>query len=129
MNRHMPVLPVKYDAPSIGSNAFIAASGLVSGKAKLGDNVTVWYGAAVRGELCTDVHAWSRTFVWRFSDLPEPHLDLQVTSLRIGPLSFATSACSDRPGRALGVNLSQVSTSLSRSATTPTSRTALWWAG
>lgn len=46
----MPVTPVKYEVPSMGSNTFIAASGLVSGKATLGDNVSVWYGAAIRGE-------------------------------------------------------------------------------
>mmetsp|Transcript_9283 Transcript_9283/g.19842 ORF Transcript_9283/g.19842 Transcript_9283/m.19842 type:complete len:232 (-) Transcript_9283:381-1076(-) len=50
VNRHVPVAPVKYDAPTMGSNAFISPSSLVVGKVELGDSVSVWYNAIVRGD-------------------------------------------------------------------------------
>ena len=49
---------MKFDAPHIGNNAFIAPSGLVLGKVSLGEGASVWYNATVRGRSgqAWDVH-------------------------------------------------------------------------
>lgn len=51
LSRHMPVLPVRYKVPSLGQNAWVAPSGMVSGAVTLGDNSSVWYNAVIRGDF------------------------------------------------------------------------------
>ena len=50
VNRHAPVASTKFDVPEIGTNAFVAPSGLVLGKVALGEGASVWYNATVRGK-------------------------------------------------------------------------------
>lgn len=54
----MPVVPVKYDAPSVASDAFVAPSSLVMGKVSVGQASSIWYNAVVRGEQGSRV-PWS----------------------------------------------------------------------
>uniref|UniRef100_A0A7S0RQY0 Gamma carbonic anhydrase n=1 Tax=Chlamydomonas leiostraca TaxID=1034604 RepID=A0A7S0RQY0_9CHLO len=50
LSRHMPVVPVQYDAPSIASETFVAPSSLVVGNVKIGQQSSIWYNAIIRGE-------------------------------------------------------------------------------
>ncbi len=45
------VLPYKDFMPEIGENVFIAPSASVIGQSTLGNNVSVWFGATVRGDI------------------------------------------------------------------------------
>ena len=45
------VLPYLEHAPSIGEDVFIAANASVIGRTALGDRVSVWFGAVLRGDI------------------------------------------------------------------------------
>ena len=47
----MVVLPIRGRAPRLGSRVFIAPSATVVGDVVLGDDVSVWYGVVVRGDV------------------------------------------------------------------------------
>lgn len=93
VNRHVPVAPVQYDAPSVGKGAFVAPSGLVLGKVNawaasmhdavcgevqfntrhascnsaqvaLGEGSSVWYNAVVRGQMQQQHRQQCRGFCW-----------------------------------------------------------------
>lgn len=49
--RHMPKMPVQFDAPSTGAGAFIAPSGLMVGNVTANTKASVWYNATVRGDF------------------------------------------------------------------------------
>uniref|UniRef100_A0A7S3QRY5 Gamma carbonic anhydrase n=1 Tax=Dunaliella tertiolecta TaxID=3047 RepID=A0A7S3QRY5_DUNTE len=49
--RHMPSLPVQYDAPSSAPGSFAAPSSLMVGNVSLGRSSSLWYNAIVRGDL------------------------------------------------------------------------------
>lgn len=51
LNRHQPLLNVQMYAPTVGKNTFIAPTALVVGPAEIGDNVSIWYNASIRGDL------------------------------------------------------------------------------
>ncbi|GFR43673.1 hypothetical protein Agub_g4781, partial [Astrephomene gubernaculifera] len=51
LSRHTPVLPMRYNIPSVPESAWVAPSGMVSGNVTLGENSSVWYGAIVRGDF------------------------------------------------------------------------------
>lgn len=51
LNRHMPVMPMRYATPTLGQDAFVAPSGLVVGNVSLGDKSSVWYNAIIRGDF------------------------------------------------------------------------------
>lgn len=51
LNRHMPVMPMRYNTPTLGKDAFVAPSGLVVGSVTLGDKASVWYNAIIRGDF------------------------------------------------------------------------------
>ena len=46
----MPLVPVKYDAPSVPSDSFVAPSSLLVGNVTVGQRSSIWYNATVRGE-------------------------------------------------------------------------------
>jgi len=50
INRHTAVSPIKFDAPQISSNVFVAPSSLVLGNVSLGEGTSIWYNAVVRGD-------------------------------------------------------------------------------
>jgi hypothetical protein len=50
VSRHMPLVPYKFDQPSVPDDAFVAPSALVSGAVTVGKGSSVWYNAAIRGE-------------------------------------------------------------------------------
>ncbi|KAL6758020.1 trimeric LpxA-like protein [Haematococcus lacustris] len=49
-NRHMPIVPVKYASPSLGSDVFVAPSSLLLGNVTVGSKSSIWYNATVRGD-------------------------------------------------------------------------------
>lgn len=49
-NRHTPILPIQYDAPSIASDVFVAPSSVLVGKVSVGPASSIWYNATVRGK-------------------------------------------------------------------------------
>jgi len=49
--RHMPTLPVQYDAPHVAPTAFNAPSSLMVGNVSLGSQSSLWYNAVVRGDF------------------------------------------------------------------------------
>lgn len=51
VSRHMPSLPVQYDAPSAAPGSFAAPSSLMVGAVTLGKSSSLWYNAIVRGGL------------------------------------------------------------------------------
>lgn len=47
----MPILPFEQSHPSLGEGVFIAPNAWVIGDVELGDGVSVWYQATVRGDV------------------------------------------------------------------------------
>ncbi|GFH30552.1 gamma carbonic anhydrase 3, partial [Haematococcus lacustris] len=54
-NRHMPIVPVKYASPSLGSDVFVAPSSLLLGNVTVGSKSSIWYNATVRGAPCSSL--------------------------------------------------------------------------
>lgn len=52
--RHRTIQPVASSMPSTAAAAFIAPSATVAGDVRLGDRVSVWFGAVIRG-ACGDI--------------------------------------------------------------------------
>lgn len=49
--RHRTFQPVASSMPSSAAAAFVAPSATVAGNVRLGDRVSVWFGAVIRGTL------------------------------------------------------------------------------
>lgn len=47
----MPVIPFKSDTPQIGKDCFIAPNAWITGSCVLGDQVSVFFGAVLRGDI------------------------------------------------------------------------------
>jgi len=47
----MPAIPYKGDTPDLGKNVFIAPNAWVTGKVTIEDNVSIFFGAALRGDI------------------------------------------------------------------------------
>jgi len=45
------VIPFREKTPVIGENVFLASNASIIGEVKLGDKVSVWFGAALRGDI------------------------------------------------------------------------------
>ena len=92
-------------APRLGSGVFVAETAAVIGDVVLGDDVSIWYSAVVRGDCCS-IRIGARSNV-------QDNCSLHVTS-RIGPLTLeeevtlghnaVVHACTIRRGALIGMN-------------------------
>ena len=91
--------------PRLGSGVFIAETAAVIGDVVLGDDVSIWYSAVVRGDCCS-IRIGARSNV-------QDNCSLHVTS-RTGPLTLeeevtlghnaVVHACTVRRGALIGMN-------------------------
>ena len=49
---HPLIQPYKGITPTFGKDCFVAATAVVIGDVVCGDNVSAWYGASIRGDVC-----------------------------------------------------------------------------
>lgn len=47
----MPIIPFNHDSPIVAPNTFVAPDAWISGKVTLSENVSVFFGACIRGDL------------------------------------------------------------------------------
>lgn len=47
----MPLLPFHGVSPRLGARCFVAPSAVVAGDVEMGDEVSIWFGAVVRGDV------------------------------------------------------------------------------
>jgi len=102
---HMTIRSYRGLVPRLGSGVFIAETAAVIGDVVLGDDVSIWYSAVVRGDCCS-IRIGARSNV-------QDNCSLHVTS-RIGPLTLeeevtlghnaVVHACTIRRGALIGMN-------------------------
>jgi gamma-carbonic anhydrase len=91
--------------PRLGSDVFVAETAAVIGDVVLGDDVSIWYSAVVRGDCCS-IRIGARSNV-------QDNCSLHVTN-RVGPLTLeeevtighnaVVHACTVRRGALIGMN-------------------------
>jgi len=101
----MTIRPYRGLTPRLGSGVFIAETAAVIGDVVLGDDVSIWYSAVVRGDCCS-IRIGARSNV-------QDNCSLHVTS-RTGPLTLeeevtlghnaVVHACTVRRGALIGMN-------------------------
>ena len=101
----MPVRSYRGNAPVLGERVFLAETAWVVGDVVLGDDVSVWYSAVVRGDCC-HIRVGARSNV-------QDNCTLHVTNT-VGPLvleeevtlghNAVVHACTIRRGALIGMN-------------------------
>lgn len=101
----MTIRPYRGISPRLGSGVFIAETAAVIGDVVLGDDVSIWYSAVVRGDCCS-IRIGARSNV-------QDNCSLHVTS-GTGPLvleeevtlghNAVVHACTIRRGALIGMN-------------------------
>ncbi len=74
------VLPFQGIEPTLGRDVFLAENATVIGKVVLGDDVSVWFGAVLRGDVGS-ITVGARTNI---QDLTMVHMTLGISDTRIG---------------------------------------------
>ena len=74
------ILSYGEDCPKLGRDVFVAQNATVVGKVTLGDEVSIWYGSVVRGDVGT-IHIGARTNI---QDLSLIHVTTNLHDTWIG---------------------------------------------